>query len=48
MVAGWWIVAGSWMVDRQTLSRPQMADFQMVNDVVTSMGPEPESRKRPD
>ena len=45
-------MAGSWIpqveVDGQTLSRPQMVDCQMVNDVVTLMGPEPESGKRSD
>ena len=45
-------MAGSWTpqveVDGQTLSRPQMADCQMVNDVVTLMGLEPRSGKRPD
>ena len=37
VVAGWWIVAGSWTpqveVDGQTLSRPQMADGKQCSDV---------------
>ena len=35
-------------VDGQTLSRPQMADCQMVNDVVMLVGLGPETGKRPD
>ena len=49
---GWRIAADSWTpqveVDGHTLLRPQMADCQMVNDVVMLVGLGPETRERPD